>query len=90
MWLTSGSMWIKAVAKITPPPKHKSIEVTFFFHAFSEEYKYFPTQIGRNPKIREIPPKSNIEMIFAVTTSMFKVRKDLGNSHTDFLSYVES
>ena len=58
--ITSGIIWIIAVAKRTPPPKHKRTEVTVRFQALSSLTKYFPIFKGINPKIREMPPKSTM------------------------------
>ena len=64
-------MWIKAVAKITPPPKQSKTEVKVRFHILSSLKKYLPIFKGKNPSIRETKARSAIVRIFVVMTSMF-------------------
>ena len=69
--LTSGSMWIKDVAKRTPPPKQSKTEVKVRFHILSSLKKYLPIFRGKNPIIRDTIARSDIAIIFVVMTSIF-------------------
>ena len=65
-------MWIKEVAKITPPPKQSKTEVKVRFHILSSSgLKYLPIFMGKNPNISPPMPRSAMVIIFTVVTSMF-------------------
>ena len=65
-------MWIKEVAKITPPPKQSKTEVKVRFHILSSLKKYVPIFRGKKPSIRDTTARSVIVISFVVmTSSMF-------------------
>ena len=76
-------MWIKEVAKITPPPKQSRTEVKVRFHNLSSSgLKYLPIFMGKNPNISPPMPRSVMVIIFTVVTSMFvsngdKIQNDI-------------
>ena len=87
---TSGSMWIKEVAKMTPPPKQSKTEVKVLFHILSSLKKYLPIFRGKNPNIRDPMPRSDIVIIFTVVTSMFVSNGDKIQNHIKDQQSLES
>ena len=80
--LTSGSMWIKDVAKRTPPPKQSKTEVKVRFQILSSSgLKYLPIFMGKNPNISPPRPRSAMVIIFTVVTSMFVSNGDKIQNH---------
>ena len=82
--LTSGNMCVRHVAKMTPPPKQLRHEMNvshrdrlLLFSELNPPVSWPPMQRlkrrGNSPRIREMPPKSTMEMIFTVNTSIFKL-----------------
>ena len=64
-------MWIKEVAKRTPPPKQSKTEVNVRFHILSSLKKYLQIFKGKNPIKMDTIARSDIAIIFVVMTSMF-------------------
>ena len=65
-------MWIKEVAKRTPPPKQSKTEVNVRFHFLSSMKTDLLIFRGKKPSIRDTTARSVIVIIFVViTSSMF-------------------
>ena len=57
--ITSGSIWVKDVAKRTPPPKHNKSDTMVRFHTVLVSKKYLPIFKGKNPKV-SVPAASRV------------------------------
>ena len=67
-------MWVKQVARITPPPKQDMADTTNFprrLDVVCPITLHFFSNNGSNPKNREIPPNKIMETIFAEVASIF-------------------
>ena len=70
--LTSGSMCVKQVVRITPPPKHERAEMSIcpLGVALWPILQHLLSNTGSIPRNKEMPPNRSIEMILACIVSI--------------------